>query len=158
MKLEKIRFFPLCKAKRKAFLYEALIGLGGNEGDVKKRFAKLYRLFQNDRRFYITQTSNVFQNPPFGYREQADFHNAVMLIQTSLHVKILLKILLHVEKNFGRKRSFKNAPRTLDLDIIFFENLSRKQKHLSLPHPHWEERLSVMVPLITLKRLKRIQG
>lgn len=152
MKLEKIRFFPSRNSKSNSFLYEAVIGLGGNQGDVKKRFVKLYRYFQNDRRFYVVQTSSVFRNPPFGYLKQDDFYNAVMVIQTSLHVKAMLKVLLHVEKLFGRKRSFKNAPRTLDLDIIFFDNLRRKQKHISLPHPYWEERLSVIIPLMMLKR------
>ena len=66
----------------------------------------------------------------------------------------MLKVLLHVEKVFGRKRSFKNAPRTLDLDIIFFDNQTIKQKDLIIPHPKWEERLSVKVPLSELKRFK----
>ena len=152
MKLERIRFFPTCKKAKKHFAHRVVIGLGGNEGDVKKRFVKLYRYFQNDRRFRIVQTSSVLKNPPFGYLEQDDFYNAMMTVQTSLHVNAMLKVLLHVEKVFGRKRSFKNAPRTLDLDIIFFDNLRRKQKHISLPHPHWEERLSVMIPLMMLKR------
>ena len=152
MKLERIRFFPSRKAKSHTFLHKAVIGVGGNKGDVKKRFVKLYRYFQNDRRFRIVQTSSVLKNPPFGYLEQDDFYNAMMTVQTSLHVNAMLKVLLHVEKVFGRKRSFKNGPRTLDLDIIFFDNLRRKQKHISLPHPHWEERLSVMIPLMMLKR------
>ena len=154
MKLKRIRYFPSHIPSQKHFKYQALIGLGGNEGDVEKRFVKLYRFLQGDRRLFITQSSPIFRNPPFGYVEQNDFYNAVMVMQTSLHVNALLKVLLHVEKVFGRKRVFKNGPRTLDLDIIFFNNLRRKQKHLSLPHPHWEERLSVIVPLVLLKQCK----
>lgn len=154
MKLKKIRFFPSCQRHCSSFKYEVLLGLGGNEGDVPKRFVKLYRFLQEDRRFYVKQSSPILKNPPFGYMEQKDFYNAVVLLQTSLHVNALLKVLLHVEKVFGRKRVFKNGPRTLDLDIIFFNNLRRKQKHISLPHPHWEERLSVVVPLVLLKRCK----
>jgi 2-amino-4-hydroxy-6-hydroxymethyldihydropteridine diphosphokinase len=154
LKLERIRFFPKCRAKKAFFTHETMIGLGGNEGDVKKRFVKLYRFLQNDRRLFVRMSSPVLKNPPFGYTEQADFYNAVMVVQSSLHVSALLKVLLHVEKVFGRKRVFKNGPRTLDLDIIFFDNLKRKQKHIRLPHPHWEERLSVIVPLVMLKRCK----
>jgi len=77
-----------------------------------------------------------------------------MVLETSLHVKALLKILLHVEDQFGRVRLFKNGPRTLDLDIIFFDNLKRNQHNLIVPHPKWSERLSVVVPLFMLKSFK----
>ena len=154
MRLEAIRFFPLKRAKKSSFSYEAIVGVGGNEGNVKRRFVRLVRFLQNDRRLRVVQTSPILHNPAFGYVDQNDFCNAVMVIQTSLHVRALLKILLHVEKLFGRKRVFKNGPRTLDLDIIFFDNLVRNQKHISLPHPHWEERLSVIIPLVMLKQLK----
>ena len=154
MKIESIRFFPSCKKHLYRFKYRCLIGVGGNEGDVKKRFVALYRFLMRDRRFRLIQTSPAFQNPPFGYVEQNDFYNAVMVIETSLYANALLKVLLHIEKCFKRQRSFKNAPRTLDLDIIFFDNLRQKQKHLTLPHPHWEKRLSVVVPFVMLKRCK----
>ncbi len=154
MKLEAIRFFPSHATSYGDFKYRCLIGIGGNEGDVKKRFTKLYRFLMYDRRFKVVQTSPVFKNPPFGYTKQNDFYNAVMVVDTSLYARVLLKVLLHIEKCFGRKRSFKNAPRTLDLDIIFFENLRQRQKHLLLPHPHWEERLSVIVPMMMLKYCK----
>ncbi len=154
MKLEKIRFFPMRSSLPKRFKYEALIGIGGNEGDVKKRFRNLYRFFLNDPRLRIQESSPVLQNPPFGYYEQNDFHNAVMLVETSLHVKALLTMLLHVEKRFKRVRRFKNGPRTLDLDIIFFDRLRCNDSRLTLPHPRWSERLSVVVPLFMLKRFK----
>lgn len=131
-----------------------VVGIGGNEGEVKRRFTKLYRTLLDDRRFGIMETSSIFKNPPFGYLEQPDFYNAVMVLQTSLSAKMTLKILLHVEHIFGRKRIFKNGPRTLDLDIIFFNNQTIKQKDLIIPHPKWEERLSVKVPLSELKRFK----
>lgn len=150
MKLEKIRFFPLLRSTKVAYKHTAVVGLGGNEGDVKKRFVKLYRYFQNDRRFCVIKTSPIFKNPPFGYEKQADFYNAVMVVKTSLASAFLLKILLHVEHIFGRVRVFKNGPRTLDLDIIFFDNQNIKRKNLVIPHPRWDERLSVKVPLAML--------
>ncbi|AFL67638.1 2-amino-4-hydroxy-6-hydroxymethyldihydropteridine diphosphokinase [Sulfurospirillum barnesii] len=154
MKLEKIRFFPTCKTTVAPYRYEAFIGIGGNEGNVKKRFVALYRLLQDDPRIFVQKSSSVFQNPPFGYANQNDFYNAVMVIRTSLHVNALLKILLHVENKFRRIRLFENGPRTLDLDIIFFNNYKRHQKHVIVPHPKWQERLSVRVPLLVLKRFK----
>lgn len=154
MRLEKIRFFPLLKKTTVCYRNTVVVGVGGNEGEVKRRFVKLYRTFLNDKRFSVVETSSIFKNPPFGYLEQPDFYNAVMVLKTSLGAKELLKILLHVEDIFGRKRIFKNGPRTLDLDIIFFNNQTIKQKDLIIPHPKWEERLSVKVPLSELKRFK----
>lgn len=141
------------KVHKDAFKYKVVVGVGGNEGDVKKRFVKLARYLQNDRRLHVIQSSFVFKNPPFGYLEQNDFYNAVLVMQTSLAPKALLKILLHVEAVFGRVRLFKNGPRTLDLDIIFFNNQRLTQKGLIVPHPKWEERLSVCVPLSMLHNL-----
>ena len=65
------------------------------------------------------------ENPPFGFLDQDDFYNAVIVIQVDMQAKELLSYLLRLEKKFGRKRSFANAPRTLDLDIIFFEDIKR---------------------------------
>jgi len=154
VKLERIRFFPTCKSAKSHFLHRTVIGLGGNQGDVKKRFVKLYRLLLNDPRFYVQESSMVFQNPPFGYLDQPDFYNAVIVLQTSLSAKALLKVLLRLEHLFGRVRLFKNGPRTLDLDIIFFDNQKINQPNLIVPHPRWRERASVIVPLFTLKSFK----
>lgn len=150
MKLEKIQFFPVHRTTDVHFKHRVIVGIGGNEGNVKRRFVKLYRFFQNDRRFFITDTSSVFQNPPFGYLDQADFYNGLLVMKTSRSAKETLKRLLHVEAIFGRVRSIKNGPRTLDLDIIFFDNKNIKQKDLMIPHPKWAERLSVRVPLAML--------
>lgn len=154
MKLESIPFFPIARHEKSCFKHHVVIGLGGNEGDVKKRFVKLYRVLLGDRRFHVVQSSKVLQNPPFGYIHQADFFNAILVVQTSLSAKALLKVLLHLEHCFGRVRLFKNGPRTLDLDIIFYDNQKINQPHLVVPHPRWVERASVIVPLFTLKRFK----
>jgi len=146
------RFFPIINRQNRKYKYKTVVGVGGNEGDVKKRFRTLYMYMQKSPLVSISETSAILQNPPFGYLEQDDFYNAVMIIRTSLAPKAFLKFLLHVEKIFGRKRSFKNAPRTLDLDIIFFENIIYSDKTLTLPHPRWSQRKSVVIPLLNLKR------
>ena len=83
----------------------------------------------------------------FGYENQADFLNAVLEIKSSLYALRVLKIMLNYEKIFGRKRSFKNAPRTLDIDIIDFSAKIRQSERLRLPHPKACQRLSVILPL-----------
>lgn len=155
MKLERIRFFPHLSPVRQGFKHQALIGVGGNIGDVKRRFRQLYRLWKGDPRLHLLASSPILRNPPFGYLPQAMFYNAVMMVQTSLHVKPLLRLCLHTEKRFRRKRGVKNGPRTLDLDIIVFDNLKRHDTTLHLPHPYWQNRPSVVIPLMLLQRPKK---
>jgi 2-amino-4-hydroxy-6-hydroxymethyldihydropteridine diphosphokinase len=98
----------------------------------------------------LLQTGSILKNPPFGYTEQDDFYNSVMIVQTNLQPKAFLKYILEVERRFGRKRSFANAPRTLDIDMIFYEDRKMNTKELILPHPAWRDRASVVIPMAYL--------
>jgi len=131
--------------------HKAIIGIGGNIGDVSRRFEHLFWFLKRSNSVTIIETTPLLQNPPFGFINQNDFHNALLLIHTSLTPKKLLMYLLHVEKKFGRKRSMPNAPRTLDLDIIFYNNIKIDSKELTIPHPQWIYRDSVLIPLSLMK-------
>ena len=144
--------FPFSKRVRSTHRYEAVVGIGGNIGDVRRRFEHLFITFKQDRRVELFQTSLILKNPPFGYANQEDFFNSIMFFKTSMQPKQFLRYLLRVEKRFGRKRSFANAPRTLDLDIIFFDNRVINTKELRVPHPHWYKRESVVIPLTGAKK------
>ena len=146
------KFFPIVRQVNKSYKRVVVVGIGGNEGNVRKRFRNLYMYLCKNRLVSVSQTSAILKNPPFGYLDQDDFYNAVMVIRTSLSPKAFLKFLLHVEKIFGRKRSFKNAPRTLDLDIIFYDDIIYNDKNLKIPHPSWYQRESVVLPLLNLKK------
>ena len=133
----------------------ALIGVGGNVGDIKREFNRLLVKLKRDAFVKVLNTSIIYKNPPFGYLEQAYFFNTLILIETKLQAMELLKYLQRVEKYFGRKRLFKDAPRTLDLDIIFYEKQQiKKTPKLIIPHPHWSKRDSVLLPLKFLKGAK----
>lgn len=131
--------------------YKALLGIGGNIGDVVRRFEHLFYYLKRSSFVHVIQTAPILKNPPFGYTEQGDFYNSLILIETSLAPKVLLSYVLRVEKVFGRKRLFKDGPRTLDIDIIFYENVKMETKDLTLPHPGWRERESVLIPLSMMK-------
>ena len=131
--------------------YSALLGIGGNIGDVVRRFEHLLCYLKRSSLVSVIQTAPILKNPPFGYIEQGDFYNSVLLIETLLGPKELLRYLLRVEKVFGRKRLFKDAPRTLDIDILFYENVKMETKNLMLPHPEWMKRSSVLIPLLHMK-------
>ncbi len=139
--------FPFTNTRPLKHRHQVTVGIGGNVGDVKRRFEHLFFELKRDTRVEIVKTSLILKNPPFGYLDQDDFFNSIIVIQTSMQAKTFLAYLLHLEKKFGRKRSFSNAPRTLDLDIIFFDNIVMSSKILTLPHPHWYKRESVVIPL-----------
>ena len=141
--------FP-ARFNRPRLRYKATIGIGGNIGNVIRRFEKLLHFLDLDRHVELMATGSILKNPPFGFTNQDDFHNSVIQISTNLSSKKLLQHILRIEKKFGRKRSFKNAPRTLDIDLLFYENETKLSKNLILPHPHWHERESVILPLMDL--------
>jgi len=132
--------------------HKALLGIGGNVGDVLRRFNHLFYYFKRSSLVHVLETAPILKNPPFGYTEQDDFYNTLLLIETKLTPKALLRYVLRVEKVFGRKRLFKDGPRTLDIDIIFYENVKMNTKTLTLPHPGWMQRTSVLTPLSYMKR------
>ena len=127
--------------------YCVTLGVGGNIGDLPRRLEKLSCFFKRSPLCDVVQTGPILKNPPFGYCEQDDFYNTVILIKTNLRPRAFLKYVLEVERKFGRKRSFSNAPRTLDIDMIFYENVKMKSTKLTLPHPDWMNRKSVIIPM-----------
>ena len=91
--------------------------------------------------------SSLYATTPVGYADQPDFINAVCEVQTSLSPEALLAALLEVEQAFGRVRTFRNAPRVLDLDLLLVEGVVLDTDFLTLPHPRMHERAFVMLPL-----------
>ena len=135
--------------------HRAGVGIGGNVGAVASRFDRVVDYMRRSGRVRVVETAPLLENPPFGYLDQPDFLNGVILLETRMDVHALLRWLLWVEKRFGRRRSFPNAPRTLDLDIIFYDDLQKRTRRLKVPHPHYQERESVMIPLQFLEGVKR---
>ncbi|MFA6759883.1 MAG: 2-amino-4-hydroxy-6-hydroxymethyldihydropteridine diphosphokinase [Sulfuricurvum sp.] len=138
--------------KKSSHRYSVVVGVGGNMGDVKRRMQKLYIFLNRDKRVAVEKISSILKNPPFGYVYQEFFYNSVMVVRTNMQPLKFLDYLLRVEKRFLRKRSFKDAPRTLDLDIIFFEDRKVAHQRLTIPHSGYASRDSVMIPLCEIKR------
>jgi len=143
--------FSQTKIQKSLHRYTATVGIGGNIGDVKRRFEHLLINIQRDKRVELLKTSLILKNPPFGFLNQDDFFNSIIVLQTSMQPKVFLNYLMRLEKFFARQRSFANAPRTLDLDIIFFDNRVIKTDKLTIPHANWSQRDSVVIPLAGLR-------
>lgn len=145
--IQRIRFYPFTTRSRNNSKYFALIGLGSNMNDEKNILKRLFRVLMNDKRIKVLSSSSLLINKAFGYEKQKDFTNAVLFVQSFFHARTLLKLLLHYELKFKRQRSFKNAPRTLDLDLLYFSTKVKKDEFCTVPHLGVNERISVILPL-----------
>ena len=104
---------------------------------------------------HIVARSSLYSTTPVGFADQPHFINAVIAIETELAPHTLLNKLLAVEREFGRDRtaSFPNGPRTLDLDILLYDNLKFRDTDLEIPHPRLSARAFVLVPLAQIAPL-----
>jgi len=126
---------------------KAFVALGSNLQEpalqIKNAFLDLEKLPKTK----LIKVSSLYQTVPVGYENQPDFINAVAEIDTQLSAESLLDALLNIEAQAGRKRSFANAPRVLDLDLLLYDNLVINSPKLTLPHPRMFERGFVLLPL-----------
>lgn len=125
----------------------AVIALGSNLAEPVRQVRAALSALEAHPQIQIEKTSSLYVTAPVGYDDQPDFVNAVCSVRTSLDGVSLLTVLNRIEADFGRERTFRNAPRTLDLDIIDFDGISSSDPHLTLPHPRAHERSFVMKPL-----------
>ena len=95
----------------------------------------------------LVKASSLYRSAPYE-AQGPDFINAVALVQTQLSPLALLHALQALELQSGRERPYKNAPRTLDLDLIFYGATAMATQELTLPHPRWHERAFVLLPLV----------
>ena len=136
----------------------AFVALGANLGDpaaqVEQACGELGRLPETR----LSARSALYRSKPMGYADQPDFVNAVAGIHTRLSPRDLMRALLEIEARHGRDRAFKNAPRTLDLDLLLYDGLVLREPGLTLPHPRMAERAFVLVPLAEIAPQVRIPG
>ena len=127
-----------------------LIALGGNLKNPIATFKSLFFKLKRNAKIRILQTSPIYKNPPFGFCNQPFFYNATMLLATKMCLLEFYAFIFYVERIFGRGRirAFKNAPRVIDIDIIFFNDIFLRSTKLNIPHPQWQRRQSVLIPLL----------
>ena len=125
----------------------AYIAIGSNLAEPMKQVVAAWDEIANLPKSKLIQKSSLYVSEPLGYKDQPDFVNAVVLLETELTPHELLSELQSLEDLHERVRSFPNAPRTLDLDIILFGNLEINDSHLIVPHPRMHERAFVIFPL-----------
>ncbi len=123
----------------------AYLGLGSNLGDREINLLKALSLLRQETQ--LIKTSSIYETKPVGYKRQSSFLNMVCLVSTELTPVNLLRSIKQIEENLGRKPSFRNAPRIIDIDILLYDNTITKMKDLVIPHPRLVERAFVLIPL-----------
>src|ERR1700749_4111408 len=138
----------------------AVIALGGNVGDVRATFKKAVAHICGMAQAALTARSSDYVTPPWGEANQPRFINACIEIETALDPHALLFTLHKIEKKFGRDRAkeIRWGPRTLDLDLIAYDDVAIDKPELTLPHPRLFQRAFVLVPLVEIVPDRLIAG
>jgi len=118
--------------------------LGNRAANLKEALASLSPQME------VKAKSKVYETPPWGHTEQDKFFNQVVMVKTYLEPEPLLKHLKRLEVALGRKASFQNGPRLIDIDILFYDDLVLESTALVIPHPHVHERGFVLLPLLDI--------
>lgn len=120
------------------------IGIGSNLGDRRGFIDKAIAALQAGSDIKLTRSSSIYETEPVGDIPQGKFLNAVLEIETTLEPRELLKRLNGIEEALGRKRGVKNAPRQIDLDILYYGSRVVRDEDLIIPHPRIGEREFVL--------------
>ncbi len=128
---------------------QVVLALGSNLGDRHGYLnSAVLALSEN---MQILAKSKVYETTPSGFLDQGDFLNAAISAKTNLTPSELISLAKKIEFSLGRtSKPFKDAPREIDIDIIFFENETLNTPYLTLPHPRWMQRNFVITPLLDL--------
>jgi 2-amino-4-hydroxy-6-hydroxymethyldihydropteridine diphosphokinase len=139
---------------------KALLALGGNVGDSRALLDRAIASLCDSDQVRLTDRSPAYRTPPWGGVAQHPFVNLCIAIETALTPQALLQRAQEVERGLGRDRSREQhwGPRTVDIDILWYDDLAIDEPGLTLPHPRLFERAFVLLPLADIAGDRRIAG
>jgi 2-amino-4-hydroxy-6-hydroxymethyldihydropteridine diphosphokinase len=139
---------------------EALIGMGGNVGDVRATLDRAVAALCDANTVALVARSSDYLTPPWGVTDQPPFVNLALAVATTLGPRALLDRALRIETMLGRDRAREKrwGPRTLDVDILAYDDIEIDEPGLTLPHPRVFERAFVLAPLAEIVPDRRIKG
>ena len=136
----------------------AYVGLGANLNDPRRQVQTAIDELAQLPHSRLTARSALYRSAPLGHAAQPDFVNAVAQLETTLSAPALWQALQGIERAHGRERSFRDAPRTLDLDLLLYGDARIDAPALCVPHPRMHERAFVLVPLLEIDPQAQIPG
>jgi 2-amino-4-hydroxy-6-hydroxymethyldihydropteridine diphosphokinase len=128
----------------------AYLSLGSNLGDSVRNIEGAIERLSSSSGIRVTKRSSMYRTAPLGMTDQPRFVNSAVEIDTTLSAHELLTRVLDIEREFGRERTVRNGPRTLDIDIVFYDDVLVKEPELEIPHPRMGGRRFVLQPLAEL--------
>lgn len=131
---------------------KAYLGLGTNMGDKQAYLKEACKIISDNPNINIVKISKVYKTKAWGYTNQDDFLNICIEVDTNLSPEELLEVCHEVENKLNRVRVIRWGPRTIDVDILFFNNIISTDENLILPHPRIKERAFVLIPLMDLNK------
>lgn len=135
----------------------AYLGLGTNMGDRLEYLKSACEILSKNDFININKESKIYETKAWGYTDQADFLNMCIEVETTLDIYELLEACQEVEKKLNRERIIRWGPRTIDVDILFFNDIILNDENLSIPHPRISERAFVLIPLMDLNSNLKIK-
>lgn len=129
---------------------KAYLGLGTNIGNRLNYLRQALEKINSYKDIKITKKSKLYETKAWGYTEQADFLNMCVEIETDLKPIELLNKCQNIESDLNRERKIRWGPRTIDVDILFFNDIILQEENLEIPHPRIKERAFVLIPLMDL--------
>lgn len=135
----------------------AFLSIGSNMGDRFAFLQEAVRELMADSRVTVEAVSSVYETDPVGYTDQAAFLNIAVGVTTTLSAHELLEVCQKIEQQLGRKRLIRWGPRTVDLDILVYNEENIESEVLQIPHPRMKERAFVLIPLASIYPHKEIR-
>jgi 2-amino-4-hydroxy-6-hydroxymethyldihydropteridine diphosphokinase len=127
-------------------LHKVYLSLGSNLGDRALHIKKALKQLEEEG-VHITLRSSMYETEPVEFRKQGWFLNCAVEAETELTPKQLLRVIRNIEKDLGRKRVVRSGPRTLDIDILIYDDVLIRGEDLEIPHPRMAQRRFVLVPM-----------
>lgn len=139
---------------------EALLGFGGNVGDVRATLDQAVALFADGQDVTLAARSADYRTPPWGVTDQPPFINLAIAVETTLPPRALLNRAFDIERALGRDRTRERrwGPRTIDIDLLTYDDITLDEPGLILPHPRLFERAFVLLPLAEIVPERMIAG
>lgn len=128
----------------------AFISIGSNIGDRLHYLTEAVRGLHSHNDITVTAVSSVYETEPVGYEDQANYLNIVVRVESNLSPFALLEGCQEIEQLLGRVRTIRWGPRTVDLDILLYNNDNVESENLIVPHPRMRERAFVLIPLLEI--------
>lgn len=127
--------------------HRVYLGLGSNIGDKKSNLEEAIKLINASENCNVIRVSQFYETKPVGYEDQDNFMNAAVCVKTLLEPDELMEFLLSIEKELKRERVIRWGPRTIDIDILLYDEIITESENVIIPHPRMQDRLFVLKPL-----------